>query len=495
MNTAQTIAKNTSVLLISDIISKVSMLFYIMFTARYLGASGFGILAFAIAFTGLFAILTDMGLGTLTTREVAKDKSLAGKYVNNLLSIKLILTAATFGLIVLTINLMDYPDQTVIVVYITGVAVICMAFTQVFNSLFQAFERMEYISICTIIHAVATLGGALLVIHLGFGVIGFAIVYLISNALMLGYIFLVFTTKFLVPKLNLEFSFWKWTVKEGWPFGLFSIVASIATRIDVVMLSAMKGDQVVGWYQAAVGIVVTLQFIPSAVINSFFPKLSEYYGDNELLEKLAQKMNRILFAIALLLTMGTFVFASRVIPLIYGGGFNESIILLQILSVYLFVTYIPADGVVLNAIHKQKLKFYAGVAMVITNVILNLIFIPKYGAIAAACTTIFSYIVLRVFYITFVRFQGLKTFTPDRSILMITIMGILIGYIFTYVLDGLNLFLSIFLCTGLYLAIVYFWFAKSDEKEFINNYLYLVIKSIMTYLNKFLAGIRNRGKG
>lgn len=491
MNTAQTIAKNTTVLLISDVISKVLMLFYIMFIARYLGASGFGIIAFATAFTGLFAILSDIGLGTLTTREVAKDKTLAGKYVNNLLSIKLILTAATFGLIVLTINLMDYPDQTVMVVYLMGVTVICTAFTQVFNSLFQAFERMEYISISTIIHAVATLAGALLVIYLGFGVIEFAIVYLISSVLMLGYSLLVFVTKFLTPKFNMEFSFWKWIVKEGWPFGLFSIIALIATRIDIIMLSAMKGDQVVGWYQAAVSIVVTLQFIPSAAINSFYPKLSEYHGHNELLENLAQKMNRVLFAIALLLTMGTFVFARRVIPFVYGSGFNESIILLQVLSVYLFVTYIPADGIVLNAIHKQKLKFYAGVAMIITNVVLNLIFIPKYGAIAAACTTVFSYIVLRGFYITFVRLQGLKTFTLDRSILMITITGIMIGFVFTYALDGLNLFLSIFLCTMLYLAIVYFGFAKSDEKEFINN---LLIKSI-SYLNKILGGPSNRGQG
>lgn len=488
MNTAQTIAKNTSVLLISDIISKILALFYIMLIARYLGASGFGIIAFATAFTGLFAVLSDIGLGTLTIREVAKDKSLAGKYVNNLLSIKLILTVVTFGLIVLTINLMDYPDQTVMVVYFMGGTVICMAFTQVFNSLFQAFERMEYIAIGTIIHSVATLSGALLVIHLGFGVIEFALVYLISSALMLGYSLLVFVTKFLTPKFNMEFSFWKWLLEEGWPFGLFIIIGIVATRIDIIMLSAMKGDEIVGWYQAAVTIVVTLQFIPSAVINSFYPKLSVYHGRNEPLENLAQKMNRVLFAIALLLTMGTFVFASRVIPFVYGSGFNESIILLQILSVYLFVTYIPADGVVLNAIHKQKLKFYAGVAMIITNVVLNLIFIPKYGAIAAACTTIFSYIILRGLYITFVRLQGLKTFTLDRSILTITLTAIMIGVIFTYVLDGLNLFLSIFLCTGLYLVIVYFGFAKCDEKEFINN---LFIKSI-PYLTNILTGNRKR---
>ena len=43
MNTVQRIAKNTSVLLISQIASYILGFFFIMYTARYLGAEGFGI--------------------------------------------------------------------------------------------------------------------------------------------------------------------------------------------------------------------------------------------------------------------------------------------------------------------------------------------------------------------------------------------------------------------------------------------------------------------
>ena len=54
-----------------------------MYTARYLGAEGFGILSFALAFTGIFGVFTNLGLSTLTVREVARDKSLASKYLGN----------------------------------------------------------------------------------------------------------------------------------------------------------------------------------------------------------------------------------------------------------------------------------------------------------------------------------------------------------------------------------------------------------------------------
>jgi len=84
MNTVQRIAKNTGVLLVSQIASYILGFFFVMYTARYLGAGGFGILSFALAFTGIFGVFSDLGLSTLTVREVARDKSLARKYFGNI---------------------------------------------------------------------------------------------------------------------------------------------------------------------------------------------------------------------------------------------------------------------------------------------------------------------------------------------------------------------------------------------------------------------------
>lgn len=82
MNTIQRIAKNTGVLLTSKVVSYIFQFFFVMYTARYLGAAGFGILSFALAFTGIFGVFSDFGLSTLTVREVARDKSLASKYLD-----------------------------------------------------------------------------------------------------------------------------------------------------------------------------------------------------------------------------------------------------------------------------------------------------------------------------------------------------------------------------------------------------------------------------
>jgi len=78
MNTIQRIAKNTGVLLVSQIASYILGFFFVIYTARYLGAEGFGILAFALAFTGVFGVFADLGLRQLTVIAVAREKSQAG---------------------------------------------------------------------------------------------------------------------------------------------------------------------------------------------------------------------------------------------------------------------------------------------------------------------------------------------------------------------------------------------------------------------------------
>lgn len=53
----------------------------VIFIARYLGDIGYGKYSFAVAFTALFSVLSDLGLSTLTIRDVAQDRSLANKYL------------------------------------------------------------------------------------------------------------------------------------------------------------------------------------------------------------------------------------------------------------------------------------------------------------------------------------------------------------------------------------------------------------------------------
>jgi len=78
------------------------------------------------------------------------------------------------------------------------------------------------------LNSILILTGALFAISQRFSVIGFASIYFIVSVIALGYSFAVFVWKFTLPKLEVDWSFWKPTIKEALPFALTGIFVTMA---------------------------------------------------------------------------------------------------------------------------------------------------------------------------------------------------------------------------------------------------------------------------
>lgn len=467
MNTAQRIAKNTIVLLLSDIISKALGFFYTMYTARYLGAEGFGILSFALAFTGIFGVFADLGLSTLTVREVARDKKLASKYLGNIAVMKIFLVIITFALIALTINLLGYPQQTIKVVYLVALSIIFGAFSGMFNSIFQAYEKMEYQSIGQILSSGLLLSGALFAINRGFSVVGFAFIYFLASAVVLGYSFAICAWKFVLPKIEIDWSFWKPTTREALPFGLSGIFITIYYWIDSVMLSLMKGNEVVGWYNAAYRLVVILLFIPAIINIVIFPSMSRFYiSSQNSLNLISEKYFKFMLAIGIPIGVGTTLLADKIILLIFGSGYTQSIIALKILIWAMVFIFANAAFVRLfESIDKQILVTkITGIGM-IENIILNLLIIPRFSYIGASVTTAiteFTIVTLVLIFASKIKY-GIQRKDFLTYLFKPAVASLIMGA-FIWKLRNINLTMLVMLSTLLYFGTLYI-FRGIDDKD------------------------------
>ncbi len=482
MNTVQRIAKNTIVLLVSDIISKALGFFYVMYTARYLGAEGFGVLSFALAFTGIFGVFTDLGLQQLTVREVARDKSLAGKYLGNIAVMKVILVVITFGLIALTINLLGYPERTIKVVYLVALAVISNAFVNMFNSIFQAFEKMEYVSIGRILNSSLMLVGALYAIRCSFDVVGFAFVYFLVSLIVLGYSFVVSVWKFVKPRIEVDLEFWKATIKEALPFGLSGIFVTIYYWTDSVMLSLMKGDEVVGWYNAAYRLVMILLFIPSILNIAIFPVMSRFYvSSKDSLRFAYEKYFKYMAMIGIPIGVGVTLLADKIILLIFGPEYLPSVVALQILvwsSVCIFMN--GAFGRLLESLNKQI--FVTGITGIcaVENVVLNLIVIPKFSYIGASITTLITeFTALILGFILCARIDYGLSKNNILSVVKAIIASLLVGIFVIYYLKSLNLIILILFSAILYFLILYILKGfESEDIELFKNIMNIKTREV-----------------
>jgi len=472
MNTIQRIAKNTSVLLVSQILSYIIAFFFNMYTARYLGAEGFGILSFAIAFTAIFGVFSDLGLNTLTVREVARDKSLAEKYLRNTALMKIILAIITLGSIVLLINILGYPEQTIKVVYLVTLSVILNGFSQMFYSIFRAYERMEYQSIGQILNSALMLLGALFAISQGFSVVGFASIYFIVSVVVLGYSFIVCVWRFVKPKMKVDLNFWKPTIKNALPFSLTLIIGGMFFNMDIVMLSAVKGDEFAGWYKAAVTLILIISSASASFVHATFPMMSKsFVSDRNILKIMLEKSSKYLFIIALPISAGIFLFADRFILLIYGAEFTPAAIALQILSLYLPLRVISnVTGWTLASINREPLRTLSAGTALSLNVCLNFVLIPIFGIAGAGAATVISQTLLFTLYFYFVNKHLHRLSLHNIAVKPCISCLVMILFLLYFIKN--NLFSLIILG-----AIVYIFFLfilktfDSDDKKIFNDFM------------------------
>lgn len=459
MSTVQKISKNVGLVFISQILTYVLAFFTVIYTARYLGAGGFGILSLALSIGAIFGVFVDMGLSTLIVRELARDKALSGKYIINSFLMKILLAIVTFVLVFLTVQIIGYDPIESLIIYLITISVIISSFYGLLNAIFQAEEKMEYLSLANIINSVVLLAGTILGIYLGLSIVYFAWVYILTSIAVLIYCLIVFMKKFSGVDLDIDLSFWKPTIKEAWSFGIIFLSGMLYTYVDSIMLSILKGSEAVGWYSAAYRLMYIALLLPNAINTAVYPVMSRLFNDSssESLKILYERYFKYMLIAGIPLGLGTSILAKQVILLLYGIGYEESVAALQILVWTVVFTFAGASFTqLLQSINKQIIITKISLFCLFINVVLNLILIPHYSYVGASIATLITEIVL-VSYIIFITYKlgygiSFRAVTRDLSRILVAtiVMGLFLWY-FIY----LNIFLLVIIGIIIYFVVLY----------------------------------------
>jgi len=159
------------------------------------------------------------------------------------------------------------------------------------------------------------------------------------------------------------------------------------------------------------------------------------------------------------------LFASDLIKLIYSDKYSTAIILFQVLLFYkIIIVNVFGSGLnisILVSIGKQKYVFINRIILGVINIVLNIIFIPKYGALGAI--TITGFILLIIYLIDFILVYKIIELRYDLAFLIKNTKIVLPWLAFIYIINlsiNLNIIvLSFTFFTGL--MIIYYFFHKS----------------------------------
>jgi O-antigen/teichoic acid export membrane protein len=406
MNAIKTIAKNTIVMLVARILSYLLGFFSTMYSARYLSADGFGIISLALSLAAILSVMIDPGFSMLTTREVARNKLLSEKYVTNTVVMKIVLSIFMLLFVGCFTHVIGYSSTVKTVVIIIAFSVVISSLTATLNTIFQAEEKMEYISINTILAGIIMLAGVLIGIAYKGGVVYFALLYVITNSLVFLVVMITYSQIYSFPKMKVNFRFWKEIIRESWAFGIIGLSGMLYTYIDSILLSILTDTKTVGWYSAAYRLMLLVLFFPTAINTALFPVMSRYYTSaRDSLKKMTERYFKYMIITGIPMGVGTTLLADKIVALVYGNAFTESSIALKILIWTMVFTFSGAAYVqLLVSINKQLEITKISLICVVVNIVLNLLLIPRLSYIGASIATVSTEVIL-VGYIIFICYK------------------------------------------------------------------------------------------
>jgi len=399
------VAKNSLTPMALSLLNKGIDFAFAMLRLRILAPEGEGRYAFAINYIGYFEILILFGLGTLLTREVAKNRKLANRYFNNTSLLRIMLFLAALPLIGLGIFLYvrygGLTSDTTAAIFLFAVGLFFSALADVVAAEFMAYEKMEYpAAISTIITVLKVSLGALVLI-LGWGFVGLAAVSVLGNLLTLIILIILMRQHCFRPRFGTELDTRSQgqMLKTSFPLMLNHLLATVFFRINILLLKPMRGDAAVGYYGAALKYIDGLNIIPSLFTIAIFPLMSRYAASaRDTLYRAYVLSLRLLLLLAFPVAAGTPFIAQELILLLGGQQYlPQSRIALQIVIFFFPLSCInQVTQYVLIALDQQRFLTKAFAIGVTFNLMANLIMIPKFGYQGAAIVTVLSELALLV---------------------------------------------------------------------------------------------------
>jgi len=395
-----TIAKNTGILVVTDIVTRILGTLLTITIARKLGAANLGMLAFALAFANPFGFLAGFGFKNLISRDIAKEPTKTGSYLGTIFVIKLIFAASALIIIVSIVSMMDYSQEKIVIVLVAGFIMVLSSFIEFFAAFFRAHQKVEYEALVTIILNLLVVLTGLTIIFMGYGLVPLMSIRFLVYVLCFVLGFILVVKKLSKPSFNIRLDFCVQLTKSAIPFAMLGIIVSLNAQMAIILLSFIKGDLTTGWFSAAQRLVGVFGFIPMAFVGAVLPAMSRFSQKNmhESLAKTYEGTIKYLLITALPLAVGTSVLADDFILMIYGEKFIQSIIVLRILIWFLVFSFLNrACMIAFASMNKEKRFLRFQVLGTIVNFSLNMILIPLLGHAGVSIAVVLSQIAVLVF--------------------------------------------------------------------------------------------------
>lgn len=319
---------------LSSIIIALSAILKISILARYLDKADFGLMALVMFVLGFMNLFMDMGL----TTAILHKKGITKKEYASLYWLNICISVLIFGLIYLITPLISefYEEKELLnLLPLMGSSLILFAIGQQFKTIQQKELKFKTISIIEVSSSLMSLGLASYLAINNYGVYSLVysalFQYLVANLLflMLG-----------ISNVGLMI-YYKFTdTKPFLKIGIYQMGGQIMNYFnhdfDILIIGKIFGPDILGGYSLAKQLV----FRPVQITNPILtrvasPVLAKFQSNIKLLRESYLKLVNIVSSINTPIYIGIIIFAPTIVRVLYGGGYENIVAIVRILSVHM----------------------------------------------------------------------------------------------------------------------------------------------------------------
>jgi len=374
------------------LVSIIGLFFVTTFVAKYVGPSIFGQISYALAIFQIVQIISQLGSETLLFKRISQNVFSGVKLIKHTTKIRFILYIL-ISFPVLFYFLLKSNGSGLI--FIFAACLSCLFLSMDVYSIYNDARLRSKIN--TIVNFFGL--SISLVVRYFIAYFEFSPKFLAIPMVLVSLIPLVIRYYFFVKEVDcFEFSKSK---RERWRYSRFIIGAgsltvistisiTIYARVNQFVLNVFCGDHYVGIYNCALGLASCWIFVLYSFINSLLPSFFSEKDLNLSIKKI-RKINLIVLSISVPIVIIAYFFSERIIMILYGSQYIESILLLKLL---VFATPLSALNFVATRViikySNYKYLAYKSLFILFFYFFSSIIFIKEFGYVGAAYSTLVS---------------------------------------------------------------------------------------------------------
>jgi len=398
-------AKNVASTFISRILIIGMAILASIVVARTLGPAGKGALAALGAMVGIALQFGNLGLHGANIYFTAKDKSKVPFLVGNSFWFSLVIGLILFFSVYLFLS--QHPGALGNIDFrlaiVTLIAIPFMLLAYLWQNILVGLNKIKAYNLILISNQVLSLIGAIgILLVLKEGIFPL-IIFNTLTSIIVSFLFGGYLIK--IKQFSLRFN-WNLASKcLGYAFKIYlsCLFAYLVLRSDLFILNYFRGTTETGLYSIATNFVDGIFLLPSIIALLLLPKAVENLGQSG---ELVAKTARISAIVIGVICLGAVILGRPAINFMFGSLFDKSFIPLLILIPGAYFYSLAQILVQYFTAHNRLLPIvYIWLIASTLNIGLNILFIPKYGIVAAAATSLLTY--LMVFLVLFVVFKKL----------------------------------------------------------------------------------------